>query len=196
MVDPERAVEFLRTEGILHRAASVQTKNLIGCIGCRWFSINNADEPQISAVQVQKCRDMNNSGTVVSLLHRLEEAGVIESHLEDAGSKILRRPLRKYYTPSTSAVGRGFYAALESQPKSICNLSEAATTVEERCQRIVDTLVEQREMNFTQQEAAGLIGISQARVSTFEHAVNPHLATLMQYADAVGMEIVVRPKQG
>jgi predicted XRE-type DNA-binding protein len=137
-----------------------------------------------------------NSDTVVPLMNRLEAAGVIESRLEEADLKVIRRPLRKYYTPSTSPAGRAFYAALESQPKGVCGLSETVATTEARCQRIVDALVEQREMNVTQQEVAGLIGISQARVSTFEHAVNPHLVTLMQYADAVGMEIVVRPKQG
>lgn len=91
---------------------------------------------------------------------------------------------REKWSPSTHNLAQRLSAQLEAE-----------TTAQEALGR---QLAEARKLaHLTQPQLAQQTGLQQADISRIEHGLgNPTRDTLLKLVDALGMEIVLRPKEG
>ena len=111
--------EFLKDLGLV-RARSPARRQVLGCLACRW---SNPDSEGAYGAQIATCTG-RWPGTVVPILRRLEDVGVVTATPEDPALKDSGRPLRTYYEPAETKLGTAFAASLEV-PTS-CGLGEDA----------------------------------------------------------------------
>ena len=106
------AEEFLYGEGLIKRR-SVQHRELLGCIGCRWLkAAEQGEDAKFYGLEVITCTRIK-SGVAYPLLNRLAETGVMVREQEDIDPSTEGRPPRVFYYPADSELGEAFWGKLE-----------------------------------------------------------------------------------
>jgi hypothetical protein len=111
--------DFLKEHGLIQRS-SLQRRQLLGCLGCRWSrQCAESNAPEAYGYQIMKCTGLK-SGVVFPLLQSLENAGIVESSWEQIDPNTVGRPPRRLFSPAETEVGQEFAATLA--PPTECPL--------------------------------------------------------------------------
>ena len=106
------AEEFLLEAGLIAKP-SPQRRAALNCIGCRWLVRKwEGEEPTFYGFEVAKCAVMEQ-GVVYPILKKLGEADVMKREREAVNPTSEGLPPRILYSPTESAIGRGFLTALQ-----------------------------------------------------------------------------------
>jgi predicted XRE-type DNA-binding protein len=182
------AVNYLMEQGV--RVTSDQRISIIGCIGCRWATAEEQErQPEVYAAQIQQCTGLA-FGTIVTILGKLEAAGVVSSTVEDIDPVKEGRRQRRLYGPADTEVGQGLLER-SSKPEK-CGF-EARANMPSKAQALIRQVANARMLQMTQVAMAKELGVSQPRVSHIENSKSVELSTFIAYAGILGLEVVVQP---
>jgi len=120
-ITPNPAENLLIEKGVFRYRSAVR-QQIIGCIGCRFLKTEESDQgPNLHGFEISRCLQIQ-SPTVYPILKKLVEAKVVRVKREEPDDTNFGRPLKNFYTPADTVIGRSFHELIEVP--QICGLDD------------------------------------------------------------------------